>query len=47
MSFVQQQDVLDIIERYYIYITKTIFPQKKITQEPFPIYTWHEMMDKY
>lgn len=47
MSFVEQQDVLDIIERYYLYITKTIFPQKKITQEPFPIYTWYEMMDKY
>jgi len=47
MSFIEQQDVLDIIERYYLHITKTIFPQKKITQEPFPIYTWYEMMDTY
>lgn len=47
MSFIQQQDVLDIIEKYFVYITKTIFPQKKITQEPFPVYTWHEMMDLY
>lgn len=47
MSFVEQQDVLDIIERYYTYITKTVFPTKKITQEPFPVYTWEQMMNEY
>jgi aspartyl-tRNA synthetase len=38
---------LDIIEKYYINITKSIFPQKKITQEPFPILTRYDAMNMY
>ncbi|MDR3169824.1 MAG: hypothetical protein LBU27_09110 [Candidatus Peribacteria bacterium] len=57
MSFVEQEDVLKIIQTYFLEISKH-FPQKQIknwskteshkTAEPdFPKYTWKECMDTY
>lgn len=47
MSFVKQEDILNIIERLYIELVKKIFPVKKISQIPFPRLTYDEAMKKY
>jgi len=47
MSFVQEEDVLNLIERLYIEIVKNIFPEKKILQIPFPRIPYQEAMEKY
>ena len=47
LSFVEQQDILDLVEEYFLHITKKYYPQKKINREPFPVITWEESMDKY
>lgn len=47
MSFVDQEDILGMIEEMYIGIVKDIFPEKKITQTPFPRITYKEAVEKY
>lgn len=47
MSFVAQEDIRDIIEELYLQIVKEIFPEKKITQVPFPVLTHKEAKEKY
>ncbi|MGC9031230.1 MAG: aspartate--tRNA ligase [Minisyncoccia bacterium] len=47
MSFVEQEDILNLIEELYIQIVKEIFPQKKIQKIPFPKITYKEAMEKY
>lgn len=47
MSFMGQEEILGLTERLYIDLVKTLFPEKKITQIPFPRFTWQEAMDKY
>ena len=47
MSFMSQDEILELTERLYIQIIKTIFPEKTITQIPFPRLTWQEAQDKY
>lgn len=47
MSFVEQEDILDLIERLYINIVKKLFPEKKITEFPFPRLKYQEVMEKY
>lgn len=47
MSFPTQEEIRSLIEKLYIEIVKEFFPDKKITQEPFPILTYKEAMDKY
>lgn len=47
MSFVSQEEILDLIEKLYIDIVKNIFPEKKITKIPFPRITYKEAMEKY
>jgi aspartyl-tRNA synthetase len=46
MSFVEQDDVLDITQEYFLEITK-YFPQKQIKSLDFPRYTWKESMNNY
>ncbi|MBQ5945013.1 hypothetical protein IJL65_01025 [bacterium] len=46
MSFVEEPDVLQIMEEYFIEMTKQ-FPNKKIKNQKFPIIKWKEAMDKY
>lgn len=45
MSFVTQEDVLDIIERMTIYVVSGISEKKMVT--PFPRLTWDESMRRY
>lgn len=47
MSFVEQEDILELVERLYLEIVKRIFPEKKITQTPFPRLTYGEVMEKH
>jgi len=47
MSFVEREDILNLIETLYIDICKTIFPKKKIKEIPFPRMTYKEAMKKY
>lgn len=47
MSFVAHEDVLNLTERLYIDLVKKLFPEKKITEIPFPRLTYKEAMEKY
>lgn len=47
MSFVEQKDILDLIERLYIGIVKNLFPEKIFTKTPFPIISYKEAMERY
>lgn len=47
MSFVKEEDVIDVNERTLIEIVGKIYPHKKIQQIPFPRITYKEAMEKY
>lgn len=47
MSFVKRDDVLGVLEGLMTHVVKTVFPEKHITQTPFPRLTHKEAMEKY
>lgn len=47
MSFVNEDDVMGVVEEMLIDIVKTLYPHKKIQQIPFPRITYKESMEKY
>lgn len=47
MAFVEQKDILELIEKLFIKMIKEVFPGKKITKLPFPVITYDESMKKY
>jgi len=47
MSFIEQEDILQLIEKMFIKMIKEVFPDKKITSLPFPKLTYDEAMKKY
>lgn len=47
MSFVEQEDVLSLIEGMMIKLVKTVTPEKRIQQIPFPRLSYQEAMEKY
>jgi len=47
MSFVTQEDILQLTEELYTQLVKTIFPKKKITQTPWPRLSQAQAMKKY
>jgi len=47
MSFVTQEDILSFTEAMFIELVTTLFPEKKISQVPFPRITFAESMEKY
>ena len=47
MSFVEREDVLNLIEELYIKIVETLFPEKNISKIPFPRLSYAEAMSKY
>jgi len=47
MSFVEEEDVLKLIENLYSTLVKNIFPEKKIQKTPFPRISYKEAMEKY
>lgn len=46
-SFVKQEDNLDLIERLVKSLIKELFKDKKITEDPFPIISYKEAMEKW
>jgi len=47
ISFIEQEDILDLVERLYIDLVKKLFPEKKITKIPFPRINYKEAMEKH
>ncbi len=47
MSFINQEDVLNLIERLYIALIKKLLPEKKISKIPFPKITYKDSIKKY
>lgn len=47
MSFVEQEDVLELMEEMLITMVKETTPEKRIQQIPFPRLTYKEAMEKY
>lgn len=47
MSFVEREDVLQLVEAMMIQMVKTCTPEKRIQQIPFPRLTYNEAMEKY
>ncbi|HUC01699.1 MAG TPA: amino acid--tRNA ligase-related protein [Candidatus Paceibacterota bacterium] len=47
MSFVTQEDVLKFTEAMFIEMVHTLYPEKRISHEPFPRLTYKDSMEKY
>ncbi len=47
MSFVEQEDILQLIERLMVEMVKKLFPEKRLTFSPFKRLTYSEAMEKY
>jgi len=47
MSFVEQEDVLNVMEGCFIEVTEKVRPDRKIEKKPFPRLTYHEAMEMY
>ncbi len=47
MSFVTQEDILDLNERLVTKLVNQVTPDKKISKTPFPRLTYAEAMEKY
>lgn len=47
MSFVEQEDIIKLTEKLFTKLIKELFPDKKISQTPWPKITYKESMKKY
>ncbi len=47
MSFVEQEDIMEVNERMVIETVQKLFPEKKIQQIPFPRLDYKDVMQKY
>ncbi len=47
MSFVDQEEILTLVEKLYIETCQKIFPEKRIKEIPFPRITYKESLEKY
>jgi len=47
MSFVEETEVMGLIENLYTKLVETIFPKKKISKKPFPRLSYKEAIKKY
>lgn len=47
MSFVEEEEVIQLNEKILIEIVNKFYPEKKIQQIPFPRMTYKEVMEKY
>ena len=47
MAFVEEEEIMSLVERLYIELIKKVFPDKKIAKTPFPKISYKEAMDKY
>jgi len=47
MSFVTQEDILNLVENMFTTLVREVFPDKKINQVPWPRIKYSEVMAKY
>jgi len=47
VSFMTQNELLDLVEDLFINLVKKVTPEKRITQIPFPRLSYQEVMKKY
>jgi len=47
MSFMSQDEILDLTEEMFTQMIKTLWPEKKMTFKKWPRLDWQEVMDKY
>ncbi|MFH1292166.1 MAG: aspartate--tRNA ligase [bacterium] len=47
MSFVDQEDIINLTEELFTELVKVVAPNKKITSTPFPRLSYAECMEKY
>jgi len=47
MSFVEQEDIISLMEKAMVELVEKLFPDRKIKQTPFPRLTYKEAMEKY
>ncbi|PIR97119.1 MAG: aspartate--tRNA ligase [Candidatus Doudnabacteria bacterium CG10_big_fil_rev_8_21_14_0_10_41_10] len=47
MSFVTQEDILNITEEMFTKMVRTLWPEKKMTFDPWPRLDYAEVMEKY
>jgi len=47
MSFVDQEDILQLTEKMFIELVTKLYPEKHITQVPFPRITYKDSMEKF
>jgi aspartyl-tRNA synthetase len=47
MSFIEQEDILSLIENLFRQIVEQVFPEKRIQQFPFPRLFYDDVMQKY
>ncbi|MBI4236779.1 MAG: aspartate--tRNA ligase [Chloroflexi bacterium] len=47
MSFVEEEDILGLMEELYIGLVRAVAPAMKVAASPFPRLTYREAMDRY
>ena len=47
MSFINQEDILGLVEEMFTSMIKKLWPNKKMTFDKWPRLDWQEVMDKY
>jgi aspartyl-tRNA synthetase len=47
MSFVEEEDILGLIEKLYVALVRKLFPEKRITKIPFPRLSYKKAMENY
>lgn len=47
MSFVEEEEILSLVEELYIALVKEFYPHKKIKQIPFPRLNYFDVIQKY
>lgn len=47
MSFVSQEDILNLVENMFTKLVKTLLPEHHLSEEPWPRLTYAEAMEKY
>jgi aspartyl-tRNA synthetase len=47
MSFVNADDVMNVVEEMLKDVVKTLYPDRKIVKDPFPKLTWDYVMNTW
>jgi len=46
-SFASREEIMTVVEKLAIQTVNHLFPEKKLSQNPFPVMTYQEAMEKY